>query len=217
MNFTEVHLSEMQSRRYATKTFDRNRSISAAAWQTLEESLRLSASSYNMQPWKFIVVTDDDVKIKLRDAAFNQSQVEDCSHYVIICARRTIDSSWIQRLIDRVHEVRGISQEALIGYSKTMNEDVLGRRKHKITEIISNQCYLALGTLLTSAAVLGIDSCAIEGFIPEKFDEILGLHGTDWTSCVSAAMGYRNPADKYATLPKVRFPKEEVFEYRGEI
>ena len=74
-----------------------------------------------------------------------------------------------------------------------------------------NQAYIALGNLLTSAALLGIDACPMEGFNRAQYDEILGLNEQGFASAVIATVGYRATSDRYATAPKVRFPKKQVF------
>ena len=211
----EENLLKAQQFRYAAKVFDRNRAVPESTWATLEECLRSTPSSYNLQPWKFIVITDDDLKTQLKEHSFNQAQVEDCSHFVVFCAKEKLDAGWIQRLVKVISATRGVAENMLASYSEIVSSDVLDKRKEMNLEIGIRHCFLALGNLMTSAALLGIDTCPIEGFVPQKYDEILGLQGQGWKSCVTCAVGYRNPKDKYSTLPKVRFPKDEVIVRRG--
>jgi nitroreductase len=197
--------------RYATKKFDAARKIPAPAWQALEEALVLSPSSAGLQPWRFIVVTDPAMKAKLLSAARNQSQVTDCSHFVVFAVRRNLGSDHVDRHVSRMVEVRGVPAESL-GKFRQMVTGALDRARteNRLDTWQAHQVYIALGQFIASAALLGLDTCPMEGFEPGKFDEILGLQGTDYASVVTCAAGYRAPDDKYATTKKVRFKAEDV-------
>jgi nitroreductase len=201
--------------RYATKKFDATRKISPADWATLEQALVLSASSYGLQPWKFIVVTDLALKTKLRAASWNQSQVEDCSHHVVFAAQQDVTEASVDAFIARIAEVRGVTSESLAGYKGFMMGDLVNGPRHAvIKEWAARQTYIAMGTLLTSAAVLGIDACPFEGIEPAKYDEILGLAGSGYATVSACPLGYRSPDDKYASVPKVRFSAKDVIIHR---
>lgn len=201
--------------RYATKKFDPTRTIDPATWEALEQSLVLSPSSYGLQPWKFLVVTDPGLKRELRPASWNQAQVEDCSHHVVFLVRDGFGLADIERFLDRTAEVRGMSRDALAGYRKYMVGDLVeGSRARVIDEWAARQVYIALGTFMTAAAVLGVDTCPMEGLDPERYDAILGLAGSGYRTLVACPAGYRAQDDKYATLPKVRYRTEEVVERR---
>lgn len=197
--------------RYATKAFDPNRKISDADWEVLEESLTLAPSSYGLQPYKFIVVDDPAIREKLRAAAWGQSQVTDASHLVVLAHKKVLTDADIERYVDRIVEVRGGSRESLVDYENLMK----GSAKKAVDEGYietwnSRQAYIALGFLLETAALLGIDATPIEGFDAAQFNEILGLE--EYSAVVICPLGYRNAeSDWLATLPKVRFPKEELF------
>jgi len=201
--------------RYATKKFDATKKISAADWAVLEEALILTASSYGLQPWKFIIVTDPALKAKLRPASWNQSQVEDCSHLVVFAAKQDVTEADLDRFITRTAEVRGSSVESLAGYKGYMMGDLVkGARHAVIHEWAARQTYIAMGNLLTSAALLGIDACPFEGIEPAKYDEILGLKGTGYATVSACPVGYRAHDDKYASAPKVRFEAKDVIDHR---
>jgi nitroreductase len=201
--------------RYATKAFDPEQTIPAQTWQALEEALVLSPSSYGLQPWKFIVITDPALLQQLRPHSWNQSQITDCSHLVVFCSRREIAASDIDRLIQQTVTARGGSPEQLEGYRQMMQRDLVeGPRSQQIDQWSTNQVYIALGNFMTSAALLGVDTCPIEGFEPPAYDRILGLDESDYRSAVVCAAGYRAEGDKYASLAKVRFPLGEVIEHR---
>jgi nitroreductase len=201
--------------RYATKKFDPAKKISAADWAVIEEALVLTPSSYGLQPWKFIVVTDPALKAKLRPASWNQSQVEDCSHLVVLTAKQDITEADVDRFVARIAEVRGVAIDSLAGYKGYMVGDLVkGARHAVIQEWAARQTYIALGNLMTSAALLGVDACPFEGIEPAKYDEILGLKGTGYTTISACPLGYRSADDKYAATPKVRFEAKDVVEHR---
>lgn len=201
--------------RYATKKFDASRRIDPATWSTLEEALVLSPSSYGLQPWKFLVVTDPALKARLRPASWNQAQVEDCSHHVVFLVKKDLGMPEIEHFVDRIAEVRAVPRESLAGYRGYMVGDLAeGPRAKVINEWAARQVYIALGNFMTAAAVLGVDTCPMEGLVPAQYDEILGLEGSGWATLCACPAGYRAPEDKYADLPKVRFPREEVIEHR---
>ncbi|WP_257309245.1 NAD(P)H-dependent oxidoreductase [Geothrix fuzhouensis] len=201
--------------RYATKKFDPSKKISAADWAVIEEALILTPSSYGLQPWRFIVVTDPALKAKLRPASWNQSQVEDCSHLVVLTAKQDITEVDVDRFIERIAEVRGATVESLAGYKGYMVGDLVNGPRHAIIhEWAARQTYIALGNLMTSAALLGVDACPFEGIEPAKYDEILGLKGTGYTTISACPLGYRAADDKYASAPKVRFEAKDVVDHR---
>lgn len=201
--------------RYATKVFDGQKKISAADWRSLEETLLLSASSYGLQPWKFFVVTDPEVRESLVAHSWNQRQVADASHLVVFAVHRQMSEALVDRYVERVVEVRGGEVEALQRYRNMMVRDVVdGPRGQGEASMqwAKLQAYIALGNLMTAAAMMGIDTCPMEGFVAEKYDEILGLAERGLTSAVLCPVGYRAADDKYAQLPKVRFSADELIE-----
>ena len=201
--------------RYATKVFDASRQIDSATWGSLEQALVLTASSYGLQPWKFLVITDAAIRAELRPHSWNQSQITDCSHLVVLLKQRTITSSDADRLITATATTRGIEANLLDGYRKMIQVDLIdGPRSQIIGQWAGNQVYIALGNMLTSAALLGVDTCAIEGFSPADYDRILGLETSDYQSCVVCACGYRSGDDKYASLAKVRYSAADLIEHR---
>jgi nitroreductase len=197
--------------RYATKTFDPARKISAANWNALEEALILSPSSYGMQPYKFLVITDPATKKKLVPASWNQRQPADSSHFVVFAVRTANTEADVDEYMARTAEVRGGAVDALAGFKKLLLADVVhGERGKIVTEWATRQAYIALGNFMTAAALVGIDTCPMEGFVPAHYDEILGLREKGLTAAVACAAGYRATSDKYASLPKVRFPASKL-------
>jgi nitroreductase len=209
---TEQLLQQMNWR-YATKKFDPSRKIDVPVWDALEKSLVLTPSSYGLQPWKALVITSPAVRETLKPLAWNQSQVTDCSHFVVIASRKTIGLPEIEKFLQLISDVRGVAKDSLAFYRDMMVGDLVnGPRSRIVDEWARRQAYIALGNLLTSAAMLGVDACPMEGFLPDKFDEVLGLSSSNFGSIVSCALGYRAADDKYAALPKVRPPASEIIQ-----
>jgi nitroreductase len=203
-------LLSAQQWRYATKQFDASKKIPADTWSVLEQALVLSPSSFGLQPWRFVIVNDPATRTKLREHSWGQAQVTDASHLVVFAARYTLNADDITRFIQRTASVRGQPVETLKGYQDMMSGSLLSRPPAALQAWAERQVYLAFGNLMTSAAVLGIDACPLEGLDPAKYDEVLGLGALGFHTVAACAVGYRAAGDKYATAPKVRFPAEEV-------
>lgn len=208
-------LIQAQEWRYATKKFDPARKIPADLWSALEKSLVLTPSSFGLQPWKFLVIQDPAIRARLKAASWNQGQVEDASHLVVFVAKDSLTEADVDHYVARVAEVRNQTSESLAAYRGMMvGTLVTGPRAATVGNWASRQAYIALGNLMTSAALLGVDTCPMEGLDAAQYDQILGLEGSGYhTLCVCPA-GYRAQDDAYATLPKVRFPQEEVVDHR---
>lgn len=199
--------------RYATKKFDSTRVISQADWDTLEEALILTPSSFGLQPWKFFVITDPATKQKLMPVSWGQKQLVECSHVVVFAIKKHLGVREIDAFLQRTCQVRNIKMDQLQGYRDMMLGNLVeGPRSININVWALNQAYIALGNFMTSAALLGIDTCPIEGFEAHQYDQLLGLAKRDLSAAVVCVAGYRAEDDKYAKLPKVRFEKNEVIE-----
>jgi nitroreductase len=196
--------------RYATKQFDRARKIGREDWAALEEALVLSPSSFGLQPWKFVIVTDQAVKETLVEASGGQRPPADCSHHVVFAIKKNLGAGDVETFVDRIAAVRNTSRVSLAAYRTSMLEFVRNSRNGDINHWAARQAYIALGNFLTSAALLGIDVCPMEGIDRARYDALLGLDVQGLNTVVVAAAGYRAATDKYAALKKVRFPKEAV-------
>jgi nitroreductase len=204
-------LSEALHWRYATKKFDAERKIPEETWAALEEALVLSPSTFGIQPWKFIVVTDHATREKLSAAAHGQRQPLDCSHFVVFAVRKNYGLEDIDRYWSRAAEVRGVPRESLKHYADIITGSIEHARKAGYLDAwMSRQVYIALGQFMASAALLGVDVCPMEGIEPAKFDEILGLTALGYTSLCAGAAGHRAADDRYAVAKKVRFRAEDV-------
>jgi nitroreductase len=198
--------------RYATKSYDKTKKISAEDWAVLEDSLILAPSSYGISPFKFLVVNDPELREKLKPAAYGQPQITDASHLVVFAYKKNLTDADIDRYLDRITEVRGGGREALGDYENAMKGSAKRARDGGYIEVWnSRQAYIALGFFLETAALLGIDATPMEGFDAAQFNEILGL--TDYSAVVLATVGYREAeSDWLAPLPKVRFSKADLIE-----
>jgi hypothetical protein len=198
--------------RYATKVFDSSKKIPAETWAQLEESLVFTPSSYGLQPWKFLIVQDQALREQLVPHAWNQRQIADCSHLVIMLVKKALSEADVDVFLSRMVEVRGGTADALAAYRGM----VMGAQSkgYMSTDWAKKQAYIALGQFMLATALLGVDTCPMEGFIPAKFDELLGLTDSEFTCAVLCPAGYRSADDRYADLPKVRFEHKVVVEYR---
>jgi nitroreductase len=210
-NESHQRILEALNWRYATKVFDAARKIPAGIWSALEQTLVLTPSSYGLQPYQFLIVADPAKRAALRPHSWNQSQVTDSSHYVVFTARTKMTEADVDKLIQRITQIRGIPAEALSMYRGMMVGDIVnGPRGRVAHEWAARQAYIALGNLMTAAAVLGVDTCPLEGLNPAEYDRILGLEGGDYKTVVACALGYRAADDKYAALAKVRYETSDL-------
>lgn len=200
--------------RYATKKFDPTQKIAPEVWQILEQSLVLTPSSFGLQPWKFFIVTNPELREKLVEYSWNQRQVADSSHLVVLAAKKNLNATDVDRYVELMSNVRQVPMESLQGLSNLI-KGFMNQPPYPITlnEWATRQVYIALGQLMTSAAMLGIDTCPMEGFDRAKYNEILNLEAEGYSAAVLCPLGYRASDDKYASFLKVRYSKDTVISY----
>ncbi|MDG2399586.1 MAG: NAD(P)H-dependent oxidoreductase [Akkermansiaceae bacterium] len=196
--------------RYATKKFDVSKTIPDKVWSVIASSLVLTPSSFGLQPWHFVAIRDQKIKEELLAHSWGQAQVTDCSHFVVLTAKTSMTEAEIDSFLARTIEIRGgkIDQlnpyrDMMVGFTKNMDEAA----KLQWAKL---QTYIALGQLMTTAALLGVDACPMEGIAPTEYDRILGLEKKGLTTSVACALGYRCSEDKYANAPKVRFDESDI-------
>jgi len=201
----QLSFKEIVTQRYATKKFD-GRILPQEKVEELLDDIRLSASSFGLQPWKIKVVTDPATKALLSPIAWNQAQITTCSHLLIFCADTNIN-----KLIDLYEEAKikdGATKEGIAGYIEMMRGfDKKMTPEQKLTWA-QKQCYIALGNALNGAKALGFDSCPMEGFDSAGFAKALKLPA-NLVPTVLCPIGYASPDDK--SYSKIRFSKEQVF------
>jgi nitroreductase len=210
-NGTTQRLLNALQWRYATKVFDATKKIPADVWQTLERALVLTPTSYGLQPYKFLAINDPAKRAELLPHSWNQKQVVDASHFVVFTARTKITDADVNKLVKLTSDIRKIPAKSLNFYRDMMLGDVVnGPRGKTAHEWAARQTYIALGNLMTCAAVLGVDACPMEGLNPAEYDRVLGLNGSGYATVVACALGYRAVNDKYASLPKVRYELNDL-------
>lgn len=207
---TPAELTTALNWRYATKQFQSDREIPADAWEALLSSLHLAPSSFGLQPWQFIVVEDPSTRDCLRQASWGQPQVTNADKLVVFTSRRDITAADIERWISRLAEVQGQTPDDfkdLAGIIEGFSQNMPVEARHAWNV---RQAYVALGQFMTAAAVIGVDTCPLEGIDPAAYDTELGLTNSDYATCVACVAGYRDESDRSATRPKARFPREDV-------
>ncbi|HEY5298011.1 MAG TPA: NAD(P)H-dependent oxidoreductase [Verrucomicrobiae bacterium] len=210
-SISNKQLLEALNWRYATKFFDETKKIPGDVWQTLERALILTPTSYGLQPYHFVVMTGAEKRAELMAHSWKQKQVVQCSHYVVFAARKKVTESDVDHWIQHLSEVRKVPLDSLKEYRGTIIGDVVhGLRSVVVHEWATRQAYIALGNLMTCAAMLGVDACPMEGFVPAEYDRVLELEEMGYGAVVNCALGYRSEKDKYAGVPKARFEASDL-------
>ncbi|MFI8379986.1 NAD(P)H-dependent oxidoreductase [Leeuwenhoekiella sp. NPDC079379] len=196
--------------RYATKKFDAMRIVSDAKIDILTEAFNLTATSYGLQPLKLVVISDKKLQEQLLAASMNQRQVADASHLLIICIENTVKAPYVTEYFERVKELRN-TPDLILKPFREMLENKFDKQPETETRAWAiKQAYLALGNLLTVCAIEQIDCCPMEGFEPQKYDELLKLKEYNLSSVLVMPVGYRAEDDMFADFKKVRRPQEET-------
>lgn len=198
--------------RYATKEFDSTKKVSREDLNTLIEAFRLTASSFWLQPWKLVVVQNQEIKDSLVEHSWGQKQIANCSDLLVLCR---VDNFWdtqVDEFLEDIVKTRWGSREDLKWYEDMMKWFLSRMSQDEINTWSDKQVYIALWNLMTACANMRIDTCPIEGFISEKYDEILNLQEKWLASVVLLPIGYRSENDKYKNLEKVRFQKNKIIE-----
>lgn len=208
-----MNLIETLNWRYATKTFDPNKKLSDDQLFQLTESLRLAPSSFGLQPWKFIVVTNADIREQLVWHSWWQRQVADASHLIILCAKDDVTESDVANYINATATITWAPLEKLEGYQGMINGSLESRTAEQRKIWAEKQTYIAQWFLLMAAAQLQIDACPMEGFDAQTYNQLLWLEGSGYHATVIVPVGYRSEDDKYAQAPKVRYTSEQMIEY----
>lgn len=192
--------------RYATKSFDYSKIVEEEKLQLLKEAFNLTATSYGLQPIKLVVLKDKKIQTELIQHTMNQKQIAEASHVLVFCIETVIDEEFVLEYFNRVNAIRNTPKTVLKPFQDFLIADFEKKSQVLIEEWATNQAYLALGNLLTICAIEGIDSCPMEGFSPEKYDEILGLKKLGLKSVLLLPIGYRAENDMFADFKKVRKP-----------
>jgi nitroreductase len=197
--------------RYATKKFDATKKISKQDLETLKEAIRLSASSFGLQPYKVLIIENPELRAKLQPAAWGQSQIVDASQLIVFANITNFGETEIDLSIANLTETRGLAADSLKGYGDFMKSKIVTLPEDVRNTWASKQTYLALGNLLNAASELKIDVTPMEGFEPTQVNEILGLKKLGLNATLLATIGYRHEEDATQHYAKVRKSNEELF------
>ena len=199
--------------RYAVKVFNPEKNVSEDDLHTILESARLSPSANGSEMWKFIVVQNKEIRQKLREAGDNQPKITEASHLIVLAYRTDIEASLAKERVDRTAKIQNQDPKDLEGLKTSLEKTVARKAKDGTLEAwVAHQAYIPLGIMLETAALLHIDAGPMEGFTPEKVDEVLGLKEKNLRSITMLALGYRGE-DPASARPKVRRAFNEVIEF----
>jgi len=195
--------------RYAVRKFS-SQQLPKHQLNTLLEATRLSASSYGLQPYKIIVVKSSETREQLLPHSYGQEKVVNCSHLLVIASHTNIGDHTVDRYIEQYLATTHQPMSTITDYSAQMKASLANMNTQQKLQWAHQQSYIALGNLLTSAALLQIDSCPMTGFDNAQYDQILGLSEQHLTASVICAIGFRHPQDTSAQRKKIRFPTQAM-------
>ncbi|WP_431158113.1 NAD(P)H-dependent oxidoreductase [Winogradskyella poriferorum] len=205
-----MSIIEQLNWRYATKKFDSSRSLSEDQIDTLKQAFNLTALSYGLQTLKLIVIKDKDIREGLVEVSFGQKQVVDASHLLVLCIKDNIDQEDVEDHFTTIKSIRNTSDAILDPFKEQLKNTINDMPGSKKIDWATRQAYIALGNLMTVCAIEEIDSCPMEGFLPDKLDKKLKLKDHGLKSVLLLPVGFRAEDDLFATLKKVRKPISET-------
>ena len=190
--------------RYAVKKFDTNKNLSEKQIETLKEAFNLTATSYGLQPLKLVIIKNKKIQEKLVPFSWNQQQILQASHLLVICIKDNYTTKEVENYFNLVQKIRNTPDEVINPFKKFLTAEIAKKTQEELYTSNKNQAYIALGNLLTVCASQEIDSCPMEGFTPEKYDEILDLTKNNLKSVLVLPVGFRASDDYMKDLTKVR-------------
>jgi|TARA_B100000809_G_scaffold57862_1_gene54067 nitroreductase len=190
--------------RYAVKKFDTNKNLSEKQIETLKEAFNLTATSYGLQPLKLVIIKNKKIQEKLVPFSWNQQQILQASHLLVICIKDNYTTKEVENYFNLVQKIRNTPDEVINPFKKFLTAEIAKKTQEELYVSNKNQAYIALGNLLTVCASQEIDSCPMEGFTPEKYDEILDLTKDNLKSVLVLPVGFRASDDYMKDLTKVR-------------
>ena len=196
--------------RYAVKKFDDQKFLEETQISTLKKAFNLTATSYGLQPIKLVIIKNKDIQQQLVKHSWNQQQIVQASHLLVICVDIKLDESDVERYFERVKEIRNTPDNIINSFKDYLKNTIASKTIEDLLSWGKNQAYLALGNLLTVCANEKIDSCPMEGFISEKYDEILKLKEKNITSVLVLPVGFRAKDDVMIHQKKVRKDISEI-------
>lgn len=197
--------------RYATKKFDSSKTISDEDFETLKKAMQLTASSYGLQPYKILNIEDKETRKKLREVSWNQSQIEDASHMIVIANMTNFGDELVDDYFENVIDIRNLTKEDVEDYSNTIKSTIGQLSQEQKSVWTAKQAYIVVGNLLSAAAQLRIDACPMEGFQNEEYNKILDLNSKNLNAAVVVTLGYRSEEDDTQHHEKVRKSEQQLF------
>jgi nitroreductase len=208
---SEKELIQMLQWRYATKKFDPDSKLGEETQSALLESLRLSPSSMGLQPYVFVRITNADLRRELRAVSSDQAQITEASELIVFAAKTEISDDEIENFVRLGGELRGHTPEAMEKRIASVKRFVANHTPEALFEWSARQAYIAIGQIVTSAAVLGVDACPMEGIKKDEYNRILELDAHKVKALAVVTLGYRSIEDATASYPKVRKSMNELF------
>ena len=190
--------------RYAVKKFDTNKNLSEIQIETLKEAFNLTATSYGLQPLKLVIIKNKKIQEKLVPFSWNQQQILQASHLLVICVKDNYTTKEVENYFNLVQKIRNTPDEVINPFKKFLTAEIAKKTQEELYVSNKNQAYIALGNLLTVCALQEIDSCPMEGFTPDRYDEILDLTKNNLKSVLVLPVGFRASDDYMKDLTKVR-------------
>jgi nitroreductase / dihydropteridine reductase len=205
-----MHTHNWLQWRYATKKFDTSKEVSADDIEYILSAGNLSATSYGLQPFQIVVVTDQAKKEALKNVAFGQIQVSENTALLVMAARTDVDEAMITEYTTRIETVRGLPAGTVDGYKAMMVGHLTSLPDDVRLAWAQRQSYISLGTMMVAAAEKLVDHCPMEGFDAGAVNEILGLSARHLHATAFLALGYRSPDDATQHYAKVRKPLADL-------
>jgi nitroreductase / dihydropteridine reductase len=205
------HLIQNLNWRYATKKYNADKKINAENLQLIKEALRLTPTSYGLQPFKFIIIENSDLRAELKKHSFNQAAITDASHLIVLATYTNIESIDIEKYMENTAQTRGLELEQLDGYSNFLKSIINNQSEEEKKTWAQKQAYIALGVLVDACAHLRIDATPIEGFLSEEYDKALNLKEQNLSATLVVPIGYRHEEDLTQHWKKVRKSEDELF------
>ncbi len=208
----QEQIKKALSWRYAVKTFDPSKKISDSDLSLILESAHMAPSSFGIEAWKFIVVSNPEIRAKIRAVSYDQTKVTDASHLIVVARRTDVRENIARELVERTAKTQGKDISELKGLEDMVTGAISYKAGDTVDAWAQAQTYIPLGMMIETSALLGIDTGPMEGFSGAEIDEILGLKEKNLATVTMLALGYRGD-DEFADLPKTRRLFDEVVEF----
>lgn len=208
----QEQIKKALSWRYAVKTFDPSKKVADSDLKTILESAHMAPSSFGIEAWKFLVVSNPEIRAKIRAVGYDQTKITDASHLIVVTRRTDVRENIARELVERTAKTQGKDISELKGLEDMVTGAISYKPGDAVDAWAQAQTYIPLGMMIETAALLGIDAGPMEGFSGAEIDEILGLKEKNLATVTMLALGYRGD-DEFADLPKTRREFDEVVEF----